>query len=242
MGKKSAIRRKRENLRLKAYNTIKQEIVTLKLPPGSYLDKEKIQERLEVGLTPVREALLSLEAENLVTAVANKGFYVKDLNLQSIKDLLENRMFLERYVASLAVKRITEKGIDDLEKIASEMDTLAEDDGEYELVMKDMEFHYLMVKSTRNKQLEKIMSLIYNECLRTWFMSHYEELSESVKMHFNIVRGLRQRDWNSLEKATIDHNMVFRKRVVSYFEHVLFAEHSGEKVFTVSVPLENEKP
>ncbi len=240
MNKRAAKRLRKETLRLKAYNTIKQEIVTLKLPPGSYLDKEKLQQRLGLGLTPVREALLSLEAENLVTSVTNKGFYVKDLSLQSIKDLLENRMFLERYVASLAMKRISEKEIDDLEGIASEMKSLAGDGGEYELVLEDMEFHYFLVKSARNNQLEKIMSLIYNECLRIWFMSHYEEINESVKMHFNIVRALKQRDWNSLEKAIIDHNMVFRKRVMDYFEHVLFAEHSEEKGFTVRVPTENE--
>ncbi len=239
MNKRAAKRLRKETLRLKAYNTIKQEIVTLKLLPGSYLDKEKIQERLDVGLTPVREALLSLEAENLITVVANKGFYVKDLNLQSIKDLLENRMFLERFVASLAVKRISEREIDNLEKIAIEMKSLAKNDGEYELVMKDMEFHYLLVKCTRNNQLEKIMSLIYNECLRVWFMSHYEELSESVRMHFHIVKVLRQRDRNALEEAIIEHNMVFRKRVVDYFEHVLFSEITTEEDFRVRVPIEN---
>ena len=95
---------KKKNLSLKAYSIIKQEIVTLKLPPGSYLDKEKIQEHLKIGLTPVREALLRLEAENLVTSFVNRGFYVKDLNIQTIKDLIQNRMYLERYVGFLAIQ------------------------------------------------------------------------------------------------------------------------------------------
>jgi len=146
------------------------------------LTREKIQKRLNIGLTPVREALLQLEAEDLVTAISNKGFHVKNLDFQSIKDLLENRMFLERYVVSLAVRRINEKKIDELGKIAFEMKQMVEDDGEYELVMKDMEFHLLLVKSTRNNQLEKIMSLIYNECLLIWFISHYEEVKELSHM------------------------------------------------------------
>lgn len=234
--------KKRGNLRLKAYNTIKQEIVTLKLPPGSYLEKEKLQKRLNVGLTPVREALLQLEAEDLVIAVSNKGFYVKNLDFHSIKDLLENRMFLERYVAFLAVSRITEKEIDELEEIASEMRQLAENNGEYELVMKDMEFHSLLVKSTRNNQLEKIMSPIYNECLRIWFISHYEELDESVEMHFNLLKVLRQRDWDSVEKAIIEHNMVFQKRVAHYFERLFSTGYSGQKDFSPMLSVKNEKP
>lgn len=240
MGRRGSMRIGKENLRLKAYNNIKQEIVTLKLSPGSYIDKEMIQQRLNLGLTPVREALLQLEAENLVTAVNNKGFYVKDLNLQSIKDLLENRMLLERYIGFLAVERINEKEIDELGKIASEMKSLAENGGEYELVMKEMEFHYLLVNITRNSQLEKIMSLIYNECVRIWFISHLEELSKSVNLHFNIVRSLQERNWNVLEKEIIDHNKVFQKRVTDYIQNVLFRKKGGEEGFRVNVPIEND--
>ncbi len=225
--------KKKENLRLKAYNTIKQEIVTLKLSPGSYLEKEKIQKRLKVGLTPVREALLQLEAEDLVVTISNKGFHVKDLNFHSIKDLLENRMFLERYVAFLAVRRITDREIDELEEIAAEMKQMAEEDGEYDLVMKDMEFHSLLVKSTGNKQLEKLMSLIYNECLRIWFISHYEQLDESVEMHFKLLKELRKREWGSVEKAVMDHNTVFGKRVLHYFEHLFSMGYSGQEDFTL---------
>jgi DNA-binding GntR family transcriptional regulator len=230
---------KKKNLRLKAYNTIKQEIVTLKLPPGSYLDKEKIQERLKVGLTPVREALLRLEAENLVTALTNKGFYVKDLNIQSIKDLLENRIFLERYVGFLAIQRITKKDIEELEEVALKMEALAANSDEYGLVMKDREFHMLMVKSTRNSQLERIMNLIYNESLRIWFISHYEDLAESVKMHFETVEVLRKKDWKLLHKDIVHHNMVFQERVRSYFRKILAPSQGEEDEFKVDFSIDN---
>ncbi len=63
---------RKENLRERAYNMIKKEIVTLKLPPGSYIDREKIQKNLKIGLTSLRKALFRLEAENLVTSIAKK--------------------------------------------------------------------------------------------------------------------------------------------------------------------------
>lgn len=217
---------KKENLRMFAYNTIKQEIVTLKLSPGAYLDRERLQEGLKVGATPIREALLQLEAEHLVTSVTKGGFYVKDMNLQSIKDLLENRLYLERYVGFLAIQRMTEKEIEELEKIALEMEALAESDKEYEVVMKDMEFHTLLVKISRNSQLEKIMSFIYNECLRVWFISHYEELNESVKMHFETVEVLKKKDWKLLDMDITNHNVVFRERVNNYFQKLVSTGNS----------------
>lgn len=233
---------KKKNLSLKAYSTIKQEIVTLKLPPGSYLDKEKIQERLKVGLTPVREALLRLEAENLVTSIVNKGFYVKDLNIQSIKDLIENRMYLERYVGFLAIQRINEKDIEELEKIAHEMKGLAKSNNEYELLMKDREFHMLLVKSTKNSQLEKIMNLIYNESLRIWFISHYEDLAESMKMHSKTVDVLKSGDWILLEEDIIHHNRIFQERVRNYFQKILSTDNGQERDLKVDFSINNVWP
>lgn len=233
---------KKKNLRMLAYNTIKQEIVTLKLPPGSYLDRERLQERLGVGATPIREALLQLEAENLVAFTTQKGFYVKDMNLQSIKDLLENRLYLERYVGFLAIQRITEKEVEELEKIAIEMEALAESDKEYELVVKDMEFHVRLVEITRNSQLKKIMSFIYNECLRIWFISHYEKLKDSVEMHFETVEVLRKKDWKLLDMDVLRHNMVFRERVNNYFRKLLSNGNSGGGDFKVDFPIDSPSP
>lgn len=229
---------KKKNLRLKAYDTIKREIVTLKLAPGSHLDKEKIQQRLGVGLTPVREALFRLEAENLVTSITNKGFYVKDLNIQSIKELFENRLYLERYVGFLAIQRITENDIEELEKVTLEMESIAENGNEYELVMKDMEFHTLLVRCTRNSQLQKIMNLIYNESLRIWFISHYEDLNESVKMHFETVEVLKKRDWKLLDEDIIHHNKVFQERVRSYFRKILSPSRGRDRGFRVDSSIE----
>ncbi len=235
------MQKKKENLRQKAYDTIKQEIVTLKLSPGSYLEKNKLQERLKVGLTPVREALLRLEAENLVTSITNKGFYVKDLNIQSIKDLLENRMYLERYVGFLAINRITEKEIEELRKMTVEMDHLSKTGDEYELVMKDKEFHTLIVKGTRNSQLENIMILIYNESLRIWFISHYEDLAESVALHFNTIEVFIKRDWKLLEQDIIHQNMVFRDRVKSYFQKMFSTSSDGKQDFKVDLSINNAR-
>lgn len=238
---KDAMPRKKENLRQKAYDTIKQEIVTLKLPPGSYLEREKLQERLNVGLTPVREALLLLEAENLVTSVTNMGFYVKELNVQSIKDLIENRMYLERYVGFLSIHRITAEEIEKLRKMTVEMARLTKAVDDYELVMKDKEFHTLIVKSTINSQLENIMAHIYNECLRIWFISHYEDLTESVEMHLHIIEVLMQKDWKLLEEEIIHHNIVFRDRVKSYFQKILSASLEGEKDFKVDLFINTDR-
>ena len=168
--------------------------------------------------------------------IANTGFYVKDLNLPSIRELLENRMFLERYAAFLAIQRIVEEEIERLHQIAVEMRTLAEKDDEYELVMKDMQFHSTLVKAAKNHQLETIMSMIYNESLRVWFISHYEEINESVQMHFKIIEMLKQNNWNLPEREIIHHNNVFRERLEGYFKNFLKENTRGKSEFRVGTP------
>ena len=148
-------------------------------------------------------------------------------------------MFLERYVGFLAIQRITEKDIEELKEVALKMEALAANSDEYGLVMKDREFHMLMVKSTRNSQLERIMNLIYNESLRIWFISHYEDLAESVKMHFETVEVLRKKDWKLLHRDIVHHNMVFQERVRSYFRKILAPSHGEEDEFKVDFSINN---
>jgi DNA-binding FadR family transcriptional regulator len=149
---------------------------------------------------------------------------------------------LERYVGSLAIQRIAEKEVEELEKIALEMEVLAGGGKEYEVVMKDMEFHTRLVKITRNSQLEKIMNFIYNECLRIWFISHYKEINESVKMHFETVEVLRKGDRELLDMDIIRHNLVFRERVNNYFQKLLSNGNRSVGEFKVDITINSHSP
>lgn len=212
---------KKESLREQAYHSIREEIITLKLRPGSFLDREALQKSLNIGITPMREALLQLQAENLVTLDANKGFFVKNIEFTDLQEVIENRLYLERYTAFLASSRITEQQAAGIEQY---IDRSAESivKNKYKRVMFDAEVHLAIAKAANNNQLYRIMASVYTECQRIWFISQYNEDSgNAVRMHLDLLTHIRSHDWENTEKAVVSHNMRFRENVSSYFQKML---------------------
>ncbi|MEM8871992.1 MAG: GntR family transcriptional regulator [Pseudomonadota bacterium] len=77
------------------YTQIREDILSLDLPPGAPLRLPAISDRYGIGLTPLRECLNRLSAENLVLPEHNKGFRVSLLSLTELLDLEGSRSVVE---------------------------------------------------------------------------------------------------------------------------------------------------
>src|SRR5579864_9777932 len=91
-----------------ATELIREAIIDGRLPPGQRLKEEELAQELGISRTPVREALLILQAEGLVTAVPNRGAVVRTYTESDLVDMYELRALLESFAAHQAAKRITE--------------------------------------------------------------------------------------------------------------------------------------
>ena len=80
----------------RAYETLEELIVTLRLAPGDVISETALSDRLDIGRTPVREALQRLAREGLVKILPRKGILVTEINPRSQLLLLEVRRELER--------------------------------------------------------------------------------------------------------------------------------------------------
>lgn len=72
-----------------AYAALKDLLVNQRLPPGTPLIVRVLSERLGIGLTPLREALLQLSYEKLVDPSATRGFRVRMVQLAEVRDLFD---------------------------------------------------------------------------------------------------------------------------------------------------------
>ena len=77
-------------------------IVTLELAPGSVIDEAELQEELQMGRTPIREALKRLSLESLVSIVPRRGMFVTNIGINDLQRLLEVRLELETLAVRLA--------------------------------------------------------------------------------------------------------------------------------------------
>lgn len=78
-----------------AYRLLRREILTTKLMPGAPLRLGALRTTYGIGWTPLREALSRLEAEQLVTAVSNRGFTVASVSREELEDLTRARLVVE---------------------------------------------------------------------------------------------------------------------------------------------------
>lgn len=88
-----------------AYERLREDIIQWRLQPGAALGEVELSERLGVSRTPVREALLRLTAEGLVTTDGGRTATVSVVSLDHIRDLYELREALETQAARLAARR-----------------------------------------------------------------------------------------------------------------------------------------
>lgn len=77
------------------YGRLRDDIVYSRLLPGERLRTEQLRQRYEVGASPLREALMRLEAEGLVELEQNKGFRVSTVSAEHLADLTRTRIEIE---------------------------------------------------------------------------------------------------------------------------------------------------
>lgn len=69
-----------DSLRERVYQYLKDAMSAGKLRYGEFLDQDSICETLEVSKTPLRDALIRLEAEGFVTILPRKGVYINPID------------------------------------------------------------------------------------------------------------------------------------------------------------------
>ena len=80
------------------FETLKREILDLKLEPGRMVSENEICERFGVSRTPVRDALRLLQEQGFVETVPYRGTYVTLLSLDNIKQMIYMRVAVETMV------------------------------------------------------------------------------------------------------------------------------------------------
>jgi DNA-binding GntR family transcriptional regulator len=185
---------------------LREAILTGELIPGERIRQEDLADRQGASRVPVREALRMLEAEGLVTFVANTGAWVSRLTLSDCEELYQIRERLEPLLLRYNLPEMTDESIAGLESLADAMER--SDDVEQFLTL-DREFHlscYSFVDT----------SVLGDTVLRLWNRTqHYRRAFTRVfrlegdrsvhHEHHLLVSALRRRDDDEAERVLGGH-------------------------------------
>jgi DNA-binding GntR family transcriptional regulator len=175
-----------------AYTRIEEQIARLQLAPGQVVSENMLSAMLNLGRTPVREALQQLAREGLVVILPKRGIVISQIDVRKQLRLLELRRHVERCVVSLAARRADAAQRARFEALAREMDAVvASNDGNAFLVL-DGEFNQLLLASARNEYATSTMKLLQGLSRRFWFANWRTsaDLPETVRLHADIARAV----------------------------------------------------
>jgi DNA-binding GntR family transcriptional regulator len=195
-----------------AYLRIRDRIVSLDMPPGSVVNEARLRENLNIGRTPIREALQRLARENLVKSVPHRGTFVTDVNITDLARITEVRVVLEAHAARLAAEKLASTDREAIEDLLAVVERRSVT-GQRELMQLDQKIHQLVYRATRNPFLEATLERYLNLSLRLWYLVLDREirLREAVDEHVELLKAILSGDGDLAEQIM--------RRHVTGFEH-----------------------
>jgi DNA-binding GntR family transcriptional regulator len=204
---------------------IREAIVDGRLTPGMRLKEEGLAAELGISRTPIREALLLLQAEGLVEAIPNRGAFVRSYEPADLWDMYDLRAVLEGHAARRAAERISAEQLDELRESCARFDTLVERaippdlESVQELVRENLLFHETVLAAAANKRLTGMVRqvvaapLVYKSYI--WYSP--DQARASAYAHRQLTHAFEQHDAERAELLMREHVYEARDVLAAHF-------------------------
>jgi DNA-binding GntR family transcriptional regulator len=189
-----------------AYLHIQRALRLGRYKPGERLIPEDIAAEIGMSRMPVREAFRRLAADGLVVLRPNRGCIVAGLTVDELYEIFEMRSVLEGLAVRLAMPRIDEDELDDLERLLDRMERAGKS-GSSDWVVRHQEFHgRICALSQRPKLIHQISALhgVIEPYMRIWFDDVDKPLSAREE-HAAVIAALRSGDAGHAEQVMQEH-------------------------------------
>jgi DNA-binding GntR family transcriptional regulator len=143
-------------LRTQVYEYLRAQMRLGGLRPGDYIKVNELIEKLGVSRTPLREALLLLQADGFVTILPQRGIIINDLKVQEVKYIYEILGGLESRLIISVFDKIGKKVLDEMKRINEEM-LLAISDEKFDYYETNLSFHDVFISLSDNLQLVRLI-------------------------------------------------------------------------------------
>lgn len=200
-----------DSLKQKAYNIIKHKILYCEYPPNMFLNEEILCNEINASRTPIRDAIVRLEQENLVKILPKKGIIVAPLTVGEINAIYETRILLEPYILLNYGPRITAETLTRLTNVMNRMDIDMKDitpEILKEIHSIDDEFHRILISLCNNKYLIQCYDNIYSQNFRLRIMSGAQDSArfENTKNeHMSVYKYIVQENYAKATELLKEH-------------------------------------
>ena len=190
----------------RAYRYVKDRLLDGRYPGGALLSENELARELGISRTPVRQAFVQLETEELIDLYPRRGALVRPVSMSEAEDVFEARLLIETHcVRRVAAQGPALAGVL-LEAIAGQERSLQ--DGEVGFIAADREFHHTIVAANHNAILARQYDALRDRLQRitaTLVARDPARVAQFIAEHRGIADAIEQRDADQAMSLTEAH-------------------------------------
>jgi DNA-binding GntR family transcriptional regulator len=205
------------SLSARAYDDIKERILSLYFLPGQYLNEGAICALLGVGRTPVHQALHRLAAEGLVEIMPRKGVIVLPDSIGEIIKILESRATVEAELARNAAEHASSDEAKELRALAHALDPAGPAPAIDAFIAADRAFHRRLAELSGNPVLADFARRLHERSSRYWTLHLWQtmDVRANDRQHGAIADAVARRDGDAAAEAMREHISALKSRLMN---------------------------
>ena len=210
---------------------LREKILRLDLAPGTDIEEAALEKEFGVSRTPVREALIRLASEGLITLLPNRGARVTAIDISELPQLFEALEITQRLVMRWAAARRGEGDVAAIEALADRFEAAATAGDFAAMGEANRDFHQAIGNLCGNCYIAEVYEELLGATMRLArsafgsalstdadYQSYYDEV---VRHHGEMVAAIASGDADSADRLAVDHAALFRSRITRHLESSL---------------------
>lgn len=204
-----------------AYETLRDEILSLHLQPGAVLDETLLAERFSMSRSPVREALIRLAGDELVVTLSKRSTVVAPIDVQSFPKYVEALDVAQRMNTRLAAELRTDLDLKTIARRQKEFVATVQRGDHLAMSEANKAFHMAIAHAGRNPYLTAFYERLLNHGRRMLHLhlAFLEQGNEGILMtdeHDEMLAAIRDRDVARADDLAHAHTRRFRDSFIRY--------------------------
>lgn len=198
------------------YDSLKDSIINNELKANQRINEKELAEYFKVSRTPIREAILRLEAKGFVRIDSYRRAIVKEISYNELMEIFQVLGALDRLAVSQAVDNLTPQKIDKLEGFIEKMKKYCSLKSIEQYFEFNEKFHDEIWKAVDNELLLEMLYSVRDRMQRYTYarISAFKKpqaLEKSLKQHKALLTTLKRKDKERLKKMIVEHRVSLLK-------------------------------
>ncbi len=202
------------------YDILRAEIISLAMPPGTMIDEQQLSQRFSLSRTPIREAIVRLATEGLITNLPNRGAMVSQIDFLGLPQFFDALSLMYRVTTRLAALHHRPGDLQPVRDLQRDYAAAVEARDVVAMITVNRDFHMAIACAGGNRYFSDLFARLLDEglrILRLYYSSFNDELPRQyVQEHDAMIAAIEAGDADRAERLAAAHADQIVQQIRSY--------------------------